>query len=214
MKPLFQLAIDITNEDSALKIAKAVEEFVDIIEAGTPLIKAQGIRIVTELKKLYPNKKIVADLKIADIGALEAGLAFKAGADLITVLGCASPSTIEAAILQSNLHGKEVVVDLVCPVDKLALSRRILPLNPHYICVHTGIDEQLKGKTLFEEVRRVSKLNIPLVVAGGINLHNIENLAPFKPSIIIVGGAITTSRNPSETAKSIREKIDHFWPNS
>lgn len=212
MKPLLQLAIDITEEDAALKIAREAGEFVDVIEAGTPLIKAQGIKIVSELKKLFPDKKIVADLKTADIGAVEAGTAFRAGADLITVLGCASISTIEAAILQAGIREKGVIIDLVCPVNKLVLARRILPLNPAYICVHTGIDEQLKGKTPFKEVKEFSKLKVPIAVAGGINLHNIEQLNSFRPAIIIIGGAITKSSDPAKTAKEIREKINRLWP--
>ena len=49
------------------------------------------------LRTLAPDHLLVADMKTMDAGALEAEMAFAAGADLMTVLGCASDATVAAA---------------------------------------------------------------------------------------------------------------------
>ncbi|MCI4347452.1 MAG: bifunctional hexulose-6-phosphate synthase/ribonuclease regulator, partial [Thermoplasmata archaeon] len=45
----------------ALQVAKeAVEGGADWVEAGTPLIKSEGLDAVRELKRAFPNHRIVA----------------------------------------------------------------------------------------------------------------------------------------------------------
>ncbi len=211
MKPLLQVALDIIDREKTLRLAAETANSVDIIEAGTPLIKTVGLSIVRELKRLFPRKSIVADMKTADTGALEARLAFEAGADMTTVLGSASLFTIEEAILEAKIRGKKVMVDLIGVEDKLTRAQVIQRLNPDYIGVHTGIDEQVKGKSPFQNVRELIKLKVPLAVAGGIKLENLERLREFKPAIIIVGGGIIRKERPGEAAKAIKEKINELW---
>ena len=79
---ILQVALDLINAKRAIQIAKeAIEGGADWLEAGTPLIKAEGMQIIRELKKL--GRKIVADMKTIDVGAVEAEMAAKAGADVI-----------------------------------------------------------------------------------------------------------------------------------
>ena len=78
--PVLQVALDTHNLHRALQIAReSVEGGVDWLEAGTPLIKSVGMEAVRELKKLFPSMKIVADLKIMDVGGYETEIAAKAG---------------------------------------------------------------------------------------------------------------------------------------
>ena len=52
MKPILQLALDHENFSRALKVAgEAVAGGVDWIEAGTPLIKSEGLEAVVELER-------------------------------------------------------------------------------------------------------------------------------------------------------------------
>jgi len=212
MRPFLQIALDVTTREKAIELAQKTRDFVDILEAGTPLIKAEGLGVVGELKRLFPDKKIAADMKTADTGALEARLAFGAGADLSTVLGCASLPTIESAILESRSWGGQIVVDLIGVEDKLSRVRELTELKPDYFGVHTGIDEQLRGKSPFQEIEELSAMGVPLLVAGGIDQRNLERLAGFCPAIIVVGGGITKSEHPEEAAKAIGDKICRLWP--
>lgn len=71
--PKVQISLDLTEIPEALEMAeKAVRAGVDWLEVGTPLILAEGMRGVQELRRRYPNTPIVADLKTMDGGYLEA----------------------------------------------------------------------------------------------------------------------------------------------
>ncbi len=93
MKPLLQLALDSTNLETAVSSAKQAEKHVDIIEIGTILACAEGMKAVSVLRSLHPNHIIVCDLKTTDGGAILAKMAFEAGADWLTVSAAAHPAT-------------------------------------------------------------------------------------------------------------------------
>src|ERR1700685_1210403 len=103
-----QVAIDLLSTADALALLSKVADQVDVIELGTPLIKQQGLSVVTNIKAAYPDKLVFADMKTMDAGELEADLAFNAGADIMTVLGTAGDSTIAGAVQAGKAHGKAV----------------------------------------------------------------------------------------------------------
>ncbi|MEJ2296545.1 MAG: orotidine 5'-phosphate decarboxylase, partial [Candidatus Lokiarchaeota archaeon] len=82
LKPKLQVALDLIDLEKALRIAEKVASSADIIEAGTPLIKSEGIGAVEVLKDNFPDKLICADLKTADAGYLEVKMAANANADI------------------------------------------------------------------------------------------------------------------------------------
>lgn len=54
MKPIVQISLDLTNIDEALETAAlALRAGVDWLEAGTPLILAEGLHGVRKLRKLF-----------------------------------------------------------------------------------------------------------------------------------------------------------------
>ena len=64
-RPLLQVALDFVDLDRALLLAEeSVAGGADWIEAGTPLIKSVGLDAVRELKRRFPDKTVVADLKL------------------------------------------------------------------------------------------------------------------------------------------------------
>ncbi|MEI6451305.1 MAG: orotidine 5'-phosphate decarboxylase / HUMPS family protein, partial [Actinomycetes bacterium] len=90
-RPLVQVALDFVDLPRALEVAReAVAGGADWIEAGTPLIKAEGLSAVRALKAEFPEHTIVADMKTMDAGRTEVEYAAKAGADVVGVLGAAS----------------------------------------------------------------------------------------------------------------------------
>ena len=73
MKPIVQISLDLTNIDEALETAEmALRAGVDWLEAGTPLLLAEGLHGVRALREKFPTTPIVADLKTMDGGYLEA----------------------------------------------------------------------------------------------------------------------------------------------
>ena len=189
-----QLALDLLDIDKALEIAQQVEEYIDIIELGTPLLKEESTEeAVKTMNSAFPKKIILADLKTMDTGKLESSLAFKAGADITTVCAGAKDSTIKAAIKQAKKSKKKVMVDLIGAENILKRAKEVAKLKPDYLCVHTGIDEQHLGKKPLKDFKEISSVvKTKLAIAGGINLRSIRKVIKLKPSIIIVGEAITS----------------------
>ena len=209
-RPVLQVALDFENLSRALLAAgEAVEGGADWVEAGTPLIKSEGLDAVRELKKAFPSHRIVADMKIVDTGAFEVEIAAKAGADVVTVLGTADDDTIADAVRGGELYGAEVVVDLLNVADPVARARRAAELGAAAVCWHVGIDMQMQGKTpfaLIEELARGSP--IPVAVAGGLNSESVARATRAGAQILIVGGAITKSPKIVEATREIRRAID------
>jgi 3-hexulose-6-phosphate synthase len=205
---LLQVALDFLRIDKALYVASLTREYVDIIEAGTPLIKSEGIRAVEILKRNLHEKEVFADLKIMDAGALEAKMAFDAGADIISVCAQASLETVTGAVEETRRQNKKVVIDLIGSRDWLSSSRETRHLSPDFFCIHTALDEQTKGKKPFGVLEGfVREVNLPFCIAGGIKPEDLPLIMPSRPSIIIVGGYIIRAEKPGEAAKTIKEAI-------
>lgn len=78
-----QLAIDLLNKEEAAKLAQKVEEYVDIVEIGTPIVINEGLPAVQHLNENISNAKVLADLKIMDAADYEVSQAVKFGADVV-----------------------------------------------------------------------------------------------------------------------------------
>ncbi len=208
-RPVLQVALDFENLSRALLAAKeAVEGGADWVEAGTPLIKSEGLNAVRELRKAFPDHRVVADMKIMDTGAFEVELAAKAGADLVTVLGASDDGTIAEAVRGGELYGAEVVVDLLGVADPIGRARRAAELGAAAVCWHVGIDMQMQAKTPFEVLGELAKASpIPVAVAGGLNSETVAKATREGAQILIVGGAITKSPKITEATRSIVRAI-------
>ena len=148
MEPVLQVALDLMHKKRALEIAtEAIEGGADWIEAGTPLIKSEGSDVIRELKKAFPGHTLIADMKTMDVGSAEVEIAAKAGADIVSVLGLADDSTIEEAVLSARQYGSKIMVDLIGVKDRVARAKEAEKLGASYICLHVGIDQQMKGES-------------------------------------------------------------------
>ncbi|MBM4274098.1 MAG: bifunctional hexulose-6-phosphate synthase/ribonuclease regulator [Deltaproteobacteria bacterium] len=210
MTVILQLALDFVDLHRALNVAElAVPAGVDWIEAGTPLIKSEGLDAVRELKRLFPGKPIVADMKIMDAGRIEVEAAAKAGATLIDVLGTASDATIEECIQAGKNYGARIVVDLIAVPDPVARAQRVEELGADYISVHVAIDEQMRGLDPFATLLAVAQaVHIPVGVAGGINSETAAAAVAHGAAYVIVGGAITKAKDPAAATREIRRALD------
>src|SRR5687768_744292 len=99
MAALLQLALDQVDLHRALRAAReAVAGGVDLLEVGTPLLKAEGLGAVRALREAFPRIPVVCDAKTMDAGRVELEAAAKAGAATGTVLGVASDGTIRECV--------------------------------------------------------------------------------------------------------------------
>lgn len=205
-----QLALD-GDLNSSIEVLHAVHSYIDIAEIGTPLIIREGMHAVARIRELFPSLALLADLKIMDAGEEEAALAFKAGCDVVTVLGVTQDATIQGAVRAAQYFGKQVMIDMMQVADIPHRARHLLSMGCHYLCLHTAYDvyKNTDQSPLFqlEALRRILP-DAPLAIAGGIGATQIDEMLSLKPAVIIVGGAITRAQHPAEIASTIRRKME------
>lgn len=203
-----QFAIDTLTTEKALELAAAAAPHVDILELGTPLIKSEGLSAITAIKQAHPDKIVFADLKTMDAGELEADIAFRAGADLVTVLGTAGDSTIAGAVAAAAKHGKGVVVDLIGVADKPSRAKQVAALGVEFVEMHAGLDEQAEAGFTFETLLRDGEAaGVPFSVAGGVNVDSIASVQQAGARVAVAGGAIYGAADPGAAAQALRAAI-------
>ncbi len=202
-----QLALDVLTIEDAIRIAEKLADYVDIIEVGSTLAKEESAaETIMVLKRLFPDKIILADFKTMSRGSVEAAMAFDAGADIMTVCGTADNQTIKSAIERANKMKRKVMVDLLGSEDKLKRALEIKKLKPHYICVHVCVE---KNTCSLEELKEIKEqVKIPLSVAGHITKNNIKRVLKFNPDIIVVGRGLIEAKNPVKEAEAINKLIN------
>jgi 3-hexulose-6-phosphate synthase / 6-phospho-3-hexuloisomerase len=208
-KPVLQVALDEMNLPRALQIAKeAAAGGADWIEAGTPLIKSEGMNAVRELRKAFPKLEIVADMKTMDTGAYETEMACKAGASVVMILAAADDGTIEESVKAARKYGAKLSVDLIGVADPVKRAKECEQLGADLINMHIGIDQQMKGRSPLDTLRKVAKaVRIPIQVAGGLNTETVADAVRAGASVVIVGGAIIKAKKPADEARRIKKAI-------
>ncbi|HRT17523.1 MAG TPA: orotidine 5'-phosphate decarboxylase, partial [Methanothrix sp.] len=210
MKPILQVALDLLELDRSIQIAReAIAGGADWIEAGTPLIKSEGMDAVREMKKALPGVKIVADMKTVDTGAMEVEMAAKAGADIVAMLASSDDSTVADALRAAREYGVQLMVDLLTVPDPVKRSQELDAMGVDYICVHVGIDQQMTGKDTIDFLKEtVNVVRTPVAAAGGIDAVTGAQAVASGAAIVIVGGSIVRSPDVTASARKLREAID------
>lgn len=207
--PVLQLALDLLNLHRALQIAdEGVEGGADWLEIGTPLIKSEGMEAVRALKKRFPDRTVIADMKTADVGGYETEMAAKAGAGVAVILGISNNGTVLEAIRAGKQYNCKIMCDLISVEDKAKRAAELEGLGVDYLCLHVGIDQQMEGVSPLAELKGVvDAVGIPVGVAGGLNSETVAPVTEAGADIIIVGGAITKAKKVTEAAAVIKRAI-------
>jgi 3-hexulose-6-phosphate synthase/6-phospho-3-hexuloisomerase len=185
-----QVSLDLTDLSSALDMARAaVRAGIDWLEAGTPLIMAEGLRSVRALRAEFPDRPIVADLKMMDGGGGESEMAFDAGASYVVVMSQAHWATVkETVTMARKKHGK-VMADVLNAPDKVRAAKEMEKLGVDYIIAHLGYDERhhIAGLSALDNLEQIVKaVKIPVQAVGGLSIDQaIESLRVGAKSIVI-----------------------------
>ncbi|WP_152654541.1 3-hexulose-6-phosphate synthase [Oceanobacillus sp. CFH 90083] len=204
-----QLALDLVDIPGAIELVKEVEEYVDVVEIGTPVVINEGLKAVKEVKAAFPDLTVLADLKIMDAAGYEVSQAAAAGADIITILGAAEDESIKGAVEEAKKQGKQILVDMIAVKDIAARAKELDELGADYICVHTGYDLQAVGQNSFEDLHTIKGVvkNAKTAIAGGIKLESLAEVIKHQPDLVIVGGGITSKEDKKATASEMKELI-------
>ncbi|MEC0666381.1 3-hexulose-6-phosphate synthase [Priestia flexa] len=204
-----QLALDLVNIPEAIELVKQVEEYIDIVEIGTPVVINEGLHAVKAVKEAFPNLKVLADLKIMDAAGYEVMKASEAGADIITILGAAEDMSIKGAVEEAKKQGKKILVDMIAVKDLAGRAKEVDAMGVDYICVHTGYDLQAVGKNSFEDLQTIKGVvkNAKTAIAGGIKLNTLPEVIKVQPDLVIVGGGITGQADIKAAAAKMQQMI-------
>ena len=197
MDALVQVSIDVTTRAEALALAQgSVNAGVDWLEVGTPLLLAEGLHAVSRFRREFPDMPIVADLKTMDGAGLEAEMMFKAGANMVVVMGQAhDASIIEQVQMARQFEGKVMCDVMLCP-DKPGRARRAQELGVDYIIVHTGFDERnmIPGLSPLDDLPAVlDAVDIPVQAVGGLTIEQAIQTLALGAQIVVFGAPLVIS---------------------
>jgi 3-hexulose-6-phosphate synthase/6-phospho-3-hexuloisomerase len=162
---------------------------------------------VRKLKASFPGHVILADMKTVDTGAMEVEMAAKAGADIVIILGSSDNSVIKESVRAGRKYGVKIMADLISAGAPAKRAKELAELGIDYINIHVGIDQQMMGEDPLRILKSL-KINVPIAVAGGLDVKSAADAVISGASIVIVGGNIVRSSNVTASAKAIRESID------
>ena len=210
-KAVLQVALDILELKRALQIAQeSLDGGADWIEAGTPLIKSEGMQAIRSMRDRFPDSIIVADMKVADTGTLEVEMAAKAGANIVCILADADDSVIAESVRAARLYGIRIMADLINVPDPIPRALKLETMGVDIICAHAGIDQQMTGKDSLDLLTDLTgHVRIPLAVAGGIDAKSAGLAVRCGADIVIVGGHIVRSADVTGSTQAIRAEMDN-----
>jgi 3-hexulose-6-phosphate synthase len=210
MKATVQLSLDLIDLDEAIRTADmAIRAGVDWLEVGTPLIIAEGMRGVRELRMRYPQAPIVADLKTMDGGWLEAEVMAKAGASMVVVMGQAHEETIELVVKAGRDFGAKVMGDNMAMPDPIGGAKRLEDLGCDYVIHHIGFDmrtlRRSRGQHADTPLDRlaevVAAVSVPVQAVGGLTLEQATDTPRYGAPLVVVGAPLAIDPKAFRTAQ-------------
>jgi 3-hexulose-6-phosphate synthase len=204
-----QLALDDITREEIFPLLEKIEDTVDIVEVGTPLLMRYGVSIITEIKQRHQHLLVLSDAKIMDAAYYEAALSFAAGADYVTFLALTDNESVAECVRAAHDHDGLVVADMICVPDLPARARELAALDVDVLAVHTGVDQQALGRTSLDDLRELTETDtgVPLAVAGGINRSTVADYLALSPHILIVGSGITRAADVATEAAHLHEIV-------
>ena len=203
------IALDVTDENKAIKISKEVSQYVDAIKIGYPLVLSSHLSIVDKIKKIT-KKEVICDFKLADIPSTNekiASLTFKYADGIIChgFLGEDSVRAVQEVARRYNEYKKVIMVtemshkgavQFIQPVaDELARMAKRLKVDG--VVAPSTRPERLK--TIKDIVGDIPILS-PGIGAQGGDLNKVLNILD-EDDYIIIGRDIYESENPGRRAQ-------------
>ncbi len=216
MRPIVQISLDLTDIKPALETASlAIKAGVDWLEAGTPLILAEGLRAVRALREHFPITPIVADLKTMDGGYLEAEMMAKAGATHVVVMARAHEETIRCVVQAGKDYGIGVMGDNLGWPDMVEGARRLEDLGCGYIIHHIGYDERRgiaargdRAPTPLDVLRQVVQaVSVPVQAVGGLSIDQAIETPSFGAPLVVIGAPLAIDNDRFQQAGGNLEQV-------
>ncbi len=211
--PYLQVALDVADVETARRV---IQELPDsdriILEAGTPLIKKEGIEVISKLRDVARGNFIIADLKTLDVGQVEVDMAFDETADAVVASGLATTDTIDKFIYEANRLSTCAIVDTMNVSDPVKMLKSLKAL-PDVVILHRAIDsERTSVCDVAQTVSRNRSAISRKTEASGVegdkktssqwdNIGKIKAAFPKSKMMVAVAGGITAKTAPEALAK-------------
>jgi len=197
MDAKIQISIDVIDLEEALALARAsVKAGVDWLEVGTPLVLAEGLHAVRAFKQEFPDTPIVVDIKTMDGAGLEAEMMYKAGGDMVVVMGQAHDASIIEQVKMAKRYNGKVMCDVMLCENKPKRAREAQELGVDYIIVHTGFDERnmIPGLSPLNDLPSVLEaVDIPVQAVGGLSVEQAIETLQMGAEIVVFGAPLVIS---------------------
>ena len=209
MNPVVQISLDVTSRQEAVDTAvMAMRAGVDWLEAGTPLIIAEGMHGVRALREAFPDTPIVADLKTMDGGYLEAEMMAKAGATHVVVMARAHDETIRCVIQAGRDFGVKVMGDNLACDDMVDGAKRLEDLGCDYVIHHIGYDERRgiaardeRAPNPLDQLKQiVAAVSVPVQAVGGLSIEQAIATPSYGAPLVVLGAPLTIDADAFRTA--------------
>lgn len=215
MRPRLQVAVDIPDLVSALGALNRAEPAVDVIECGTILIIAEGLRAVRAVRALYPDKTILADVRIAEAGSLISRHCFEAGASWVSCVAGASLATISQVVKVAGEFGGEVQVELGETYDA-ERAKAWHDLGVQHVIVKRSRDREAAGDLTWgpDDLARIDELaglGFTVTITGGISAGELGTFAGAPVGVVIAGRGIVGAPDPLTAAERFQAAIGEVW---
>ena len=186
----------------------ALRAGVDWLEAGTPLILAEGMNAVRALRDRFPDVPIVADLKTMDGGYLEARLMAEAGATHVVVMGAAHAETVEEVVRAGREVGVAVMGDNLAMPDPVEGARVLAEAGCDYVIHHVAYDVRTvrarRGEPFpspLERLREVAEAaSVPVQAVGGLSVEEAARTPAYGASLVVIGAPLAIDAHAFQAA--------------
>ena len=213
-RPLLQLALDNLKLHEALTSTQPLAPELDVIEAGTLLCLAEGNETIQILRTLYPNQKIVADLKIVDAGAELAQMACQNGADWVTVMCNAANATKAKAVEAAAKYNAEIQVELFGSWT-YEEAEQWKNIGLKQVIYHQSRDALHAGGSWGEAnmqvVKKLANMGFEVSVTGGLSIDVLPLFQGIPVKCFIVGRDLRNAKQPIEAARAYQSTIRKHW---
>lgn len=214
--PRLQIALDTLDLPSALGPVQKAADQIDVIECGTILILCEGFHAVRAMRALFPDKQILADVRIAEAGQKIARLAFEAGADLVSCVAGASMATITQVCAVAREFGTEVQVELADEWYDPQRCRAWREAGVQHVIVKRSRDREAAGDLSWKpddlaRIDELSAMGFTVTITGGISAKDLATFHGRPVGIVIAGRSIVNAEDPREAARELKDSIAGVW---
>lgn len=216
MKPRLQIALDTDSIAKALAPLNKAIENVDVIEVGTILILHEGLRAVREIHALYPDKPILADVRIAEAGSIISRACYEAGASWVSCVAGASLTTIKQVVEVAREYGGEVQIELNDDHYSIEKAKSWRKVGVQHVIVKRSRDREAAGILEWgtgdlKRIEDLKALGFIVSITGGIKPNELNTFKDSSVDVVIAGRSILGAENPYKAATTFQTALREVW---